>query len=669
MSIRPQYFDYLQHFGATRRLMEFHRDASDGIALRHDIDHCIDTALEMAYWEYDAGISATYFVLPGAVYWSDPRLLDKCFQLQSLGHEVGVHLNFITEWIATGVSPESGLASTLHDFRSRGIDVRGTSAHGDRACYEHRFINNWIYRELRGDTPEVTESGLNAEGIPEALPEKQITYPSGHELSVLGRTLPLWTVSMADHGIEYEASKLDFDAYFSDTGGHWLRTEDPLSRDLSSGRVQVLMHPIHWKGPQRVYFFLSTARSGSKWLSNILDQASSCVGAHEQTLNDVRGAEKKTGLGFREFSRNGFAIRETLSAARERVDSIKHDYAECNVYLPVVMDQLRSSFPEGRYVHVQRNPAAVVSSIRARGWYDVPEDSAHPDFTVKAWQGAGTFERCCIYVAETNRMLARNCEETVEFESLSSDMRALESLFRRLGIAFYPELAKPLFDKPLNVLNPDLRKGDSHWTDLEQAIFSKTIGDSALTCSSSGGAPDVAQSKGGHFGWRRWFSRLTGRADSLRALKSANTPAKVASAAFCSNCEVAVDKMAVFKASVTDDRHCHVLLFGGAWAGLERGRGLALDPMCYYTLELDYGLVGGADVSVFCLMYDDKGVLSNKRFLGKLVPGSTNMSFSFAGLGNARRFNIALYLPSQAAEREVAIGGYTLVERPRYGGH
>ena len=65
MSISKEYFKYLKHIGSSVTLSEFHAKPriKDLIALRHDVDHDLDIALEMSYWEHKLGFKSTYFVL------------------------------------------------------------------------------------------------------------------------------------------------------------------------------------------------------------------------------------------------------------------------------------------------------------------------------------------------------------------------------------------------------------------------------------------------------------------------------------------------------------------------------------------------------------------------------------------------------------------------------
>src|SRR5919199_3779509 len=76
-------------------LREFARGAGD-LALRHDVDERLDSALVLARLEADRALRATYFVLHTAPYWHEPDLLPRLLRLQELGHEVGLHNDLVT---------------------------------------------------------------------------------------------------------------------------------------------------------------------------------------------------------------------------------------------------------------------------------------------------------------------------------------------------------------------------------------------------------------------------------------------------------------------------------------------------------------------------------------------------------------------------------------------
>lgn len=248
--IFAKYRNYLKAFGATEpvRAMADNPNAKDLVALRHDVDYSIDIALDMATIEHDLGKRSTYYVLHSAPYWGDPLLVDKCRKIQDLGHEIGLHTNIIAEWTDGRIEDiESRLLQLLDMLRNGGVTITGMAAHGDRLCYDLGFINYWCFAELRPDDPASHEDGMTAEGLRDPHGLRSIAYPKDHTLRRAdGAEFSLWSISMKSLGLEYDAMHIDYGRYFTDSGGAWSRSTDPIEADLSTGRHQVLVHPIHW---------------------------------------------------------------------------------------------------------------------------------------------------------------------------------------------------------------------------------------------------------------------------------------------------------------------------------------------------------------------------------------------------------------------------------------
>jgi len=501
MAISDKYRNYLAHFGATRPC----RDAlalpagEPAILLRHDVDHDLDIALEMARVEHDAGFGSTYFLLHTAAYWNDPALADKCLQLQDYGHEVGLHVNLLTEWMRGEIDdPAVRLRELLAPLRARGVRIDGISAHGDRACYERNFINYWCFRELRPADPAADEDGRTAEGPRDITHRSRVAYPAGHALARAdGRTLPLWSVSMAEAGIAYHAWHLPCDQYFSDSGGGWTRSADPLGADLSRGRHQVLMHPLYWQGRKRTYFFLSTARSGSKWLARFLDAATPLAVRHEYMLNqayfDGEASDKQT-AAYGRLAADRDRVGRLLADAWERRDRVDKDYAEVNVYLESQPDLLRSYFPDARYVLLTRDPRQVVRSIVNRGWYETPVDLAHRAVDAPEWAAQGQFGRACLYVADTLRRLRGLCSDHIRLEDATADLAGLTRRLEALGIVVHPRLAAAAHGQVVDPTGKFAFPRSEAWTPEQGAAYARFCGPQAAALGYDGGAAASAAS-------------------------------------------------------------------------------------------------------------------------------------------------------------------------------
>ncbi|MEE8154579.1 MAG: methyltransferase domain-containing protein, partial [Phycisphaerales bacterium] len=428
---------------------------------------------------------ATYFLLHTTDYWNDPRFAAKCAQLEAYGHEVGLHLNLLTEWIQGRCAAlDRRLTGLLEHLRAGGVDVVGTSGHGDRACYEHGFINYWIWKELRGDQPETTERGLSAEGIAVADPQWQVEYPKNHRLRRGdGAELDLWTVSLADHDLAYDAVHVQDAQYWTDTGGGWRRSADPLKADLSRGRHQILMHPHWWRGRTRTYFVLCPARSGSKWLVNVVDQATSCRGLHEWTLNHRRTGDeyeldKRTGddfLGLVEFPNLASGLIRQAAAHHRSIMS--GDVLEANVYLEPFLDEIRAQIPEAEFIHLHRNGRDVVRSILNRDWYDTPLDRRHRTVPIPNWDELNQFERACWYYRYTQERLMTATETRIDFERMVSDLAYLTRTLRELGIVVHPLLAETEFPKRIDANRRDEFPAYEHWSREYKRTFNSICAD------------------------------------------------------------------------------------------------------------------------------------------------------------------------------------------------
>ena len=203
------------------------------VLVRHDIDYRMDHALEFARYEASLGCFATYFLLHTAQYFDYSKVFGmQVAELHDLGHEVGLHSAFISDWYTNGGKCDP--AKPIGFLRKHTMGgVIGTAAHGDKICYDHDFVNYEVWKECQ------------------KLREKPGPWPK---------------FKLSDFGLEYEAYSLPRDAYLTDTGHNWKgalrfmplfeRWSDPLLKDatiegfnaMPEGSImQLLVHPIWWK--------------------------------------------------------------------------------------------------------------------------------------------------------------------------------------------------------------------------------------------------------------------------------------------------------------------------------------------------------------------------------------------------------------------------------------
>lgn len=213
------------------------------LIIRHDVDHDFLTARKMAEWEYRHNIRSTYCLLhsswyfgrlKGGRYEHSEQLLDTAKHIQNKGHEINFHNNLVTVALQHNLDPFKLLEQELAFFRQHGINIVGTSNHGDRLCRELNFRNSEIFEECCDDR----------RGGPRKLKYKT----DNNQSEVL-----LGNIPMSRFGLMYEAYDIARDVYHTDSGSRMrtlnkLRGRRPFGRtDPNSGIVVgILVHPIWW---------------------------------------------------------------------------------------------------------------------------------------------------------------------------------------------------------------------------------------------------------------------------------------------------------------------------------------------------------------------------------------------------------------------------------------
>ncbi|MEM6701409.1 MAG: glycosyltransferase [Acidobacteriota bacterium] len=640
--LNPSYVDYLEHFGRTVTLAELHDSDEPGIGLRHDVDHDLDAALDMAYVEQRRGCRATYFLLHTAPYWEDPRFESKCRQLLDYGHEIGLHVDVFSELAENpDFEPRARLEELIDRLRGFGATVRGVAAHGSPQCYELGFINHWFWEELRGDHPEQTESVLNAEGISAVDPNYRVPYPLSGSVEVAeGKRVHLWSVSMSSLGVSYEAARIPVDEYWTDTGGDWKRSGDPLEADLTRGRHQVLFHPVWWRGTARKIFVLSTARSGSKWLTAAIDRATSARAVHEWTLNHherdgVVEQDKRTTVFQDLLDQRPLALarlREGLRLQRAQGGTV----VEANVYLPFFLDELLQMENEAEIVHLYRDGREVVRSLVERGWYSTPDDRNHPRIDTAHWESLGQVERCAAYIRWVHEEIAPRATARLQFERMIQDADYLARVLEDLGLFVHRRLLDEEFGEVLDSTGRWTVPPFDEWRPSLQREFFDTCGPAQRALG--------------------YFSEDSGELALRPALSEPLESRQVLSLetfdwSRCGGRGVAVTEAesGVEFALEGPSGPRHQMLAPGGWHNVAREEGLELEPGYYYVGRMLGAVRDGDSVRVFALFYDEEGSLVRRTLVHTWRSEATAAFFSFSGALGATHCALAFHFGDQSA--------------------
>ncbi|MBV9863535.1 MAG: hypothetical protein JO267_15460 [Alphaproteobacteria bacterium] len=152
----------LQYGLAARLFRDYARDSSAGniMLLRHDVDHSLDNATMLAEIDAALGIASTFFMLPPGDYNKTenyygrivdgqirhaPGFFERCRAIAAMGHEIGIHNDFVQLSYLTRRPIFDLLREELAAFAEAGIAVAGTAAHGSRFARDHDLVNYEIF--------------------------------------------------------------------------------------------------------------------------------------------------------------------------------------------------------------------------------------------------------------------------------------------------------------------------------------------------------------------------------------------------------------------------------------------------------------------------------------------------------------------------------------------
>ena len=201
------------------------------------------------------------------------------------------------------------------------------------------------------------------------------------------------------------------------------------------------------------YFFItSLGRSGTKFLSKLINNSEEVICKHEPYRQDYLN------IGLSYYYPNSTILNDNL---HKRFESIKKNnsklgyscYGEVNSLLRYNAEWLKSNL-NAKIVHIIRNPKDVVRSIYSRNVYR--DGSSHIEIIPKnenpysdKWLNMTRFEKICWYWVHTNEVLEKNIDMRFRFEDLIKDYNIFLKLIDYLDI---PIISKELWE--FEIKNP-----------------------------------------------------------------------------------------------------------------------------------------------------------------------------------------------------------------------
>ena len=214
-------------------MRNYHNNSVIVVGLRHDVDLNPFKALEMAKIENQFGFSATYFILATSEYYGkitskgierNQGMGDLYQEIYRTGAEIGIHNDLISVMILFNKNPFYFNLEELDFYKSIGIPIYGTASHGGPINRQTATINYEVFSD----------------------------YATKDSVAYDGKKYPLGKISLRAYRFMYEAYHIEYNKYFSESGGNWNDANgftgvlEKIRSGQPGDRIQILTHPERW---------------------------------------------------------------------------------------------------------------------------------------------------------------------------------------------------------------------------------------------------------------------------------------------------------------------------------------------------------------------------------------------------------------------------------------
>lgn len=237
-----------------------------------------------------------------------------------------------------------------------------------------------------------------------------------------------------------------------------------------------------WFARRHVFFVSGMGRSGTKFLSELLDMDRTAAVFHEPVAEDFEAIVEAQ--HDREAARTyieEFRIERMYRLVRDRDVTT---YGEVNSALRYHMGELAEAFPDARLVHLVRDGRDVVRSIMNRRHYTGGGEGHHslvpsPATAIgESWESMGRFEKVCWLWADAVDRVEDHTSRRVQLEGLVADYDYFrDQIERYLDLEIGRKAWRRHTERPTNVTQSHSFPHWRDWGGTRQERFEEICGD------------------------------------------------------------------------------------------------------------------------------------------------------------------------------------------------
>jgi hypothetical protein len=236
-----------------------------------------------------------------------------------------------------------------------------------------------------------------------------------------------------------------------------------------------------WSNTVDIFFILAIGRSGTKFLSQLLNKAENAYVLHEPLKVDR--------MAYKEAYYNEMKARNYIKIFRKKYiylmqNRIGKQYGEVNSFLRRHSNALKKEFPKVKLIHLIRDGRDVVRSMFSRETMNIEDENTQHIIPKKnspfynRWKNMTRFEKLCWYWKNENNHLRINIKNMINFEKIISDYDYFsEKVLNILGLEISEFLWEKERNKPKNITTDYTLPKWPNWTEEEKSIFNEICGE------------------------------------------------------------------------------------------------------------------------------------------------------------------------------------------------
>jgi len=250
------------------------------------------------------------------------------------------------------------------------------------------------------------------------------------------------------------------------------------------------LYRLSWRNAECM-FIISTGRTGSSTLINLLNTSSAIKAYHEpkpNLLEEMKASYAEAWEKPERYRRLFTDVRSQLIGHTHLLGKIYIEATQMQFFTPVIADLMHKA----KFLHLYRSPWDFVRSAMRRGWYQNHQYDKYriiplrTDPARNCWANWGAFEKNCWHWKALNEFFLKFQDSidkhrtlSISFEQLiCPNTRIYEDIFRFLGIE-YP--AHNVIRRILSVKHNEQKSGSfprfEDWNEHQRALLQEIAGD------------------------------------------------------------------------------------------------------------------------------------------------------------------------------------------------